>query len=107
MRFDLPESITAMRAGTKTQTRRRSAYWLKKKPGDRITVVHQGETLGWARVFRVWQQRLVDMTEYAAIREGYASRADFLAAWQKLYGEPDLDEVVVAISFYDVHWREP
>lgn len=107
MRFDLPESITAMRAGRKTQTRRRSTYWLKKHPGDRITIVHQGEYLGWARVDFIWRQRLSDMEDLEAQLEGYDSRGDFYDAWRSLYGDISLDEVVVAISFYDLHWNKP
>ncbi len=49
MRFDLAESIQAMREGRKTQTRRRSPYWLKKRPGSRISIVHQGQYLGTAK----------------------------------------------------------
>ena len=108
MRFDLPESIAAMRSGRKTQTRRRNvAFWLKKKYGSRITIVHQGEYLGWARVSRVRAQRLGDMTEPEGRAEGYRSLSAFYDAWGRLYGTRDMGEMVVAISFYDVHWNKP
>ena len=107
LRFDLPESIEAIRVGRKTQTRRRNVeFWLKKKRGDRITIVDRGWYLGWGRVQTVWTQLLGDMTSFEADREGYDSLRDFLRAWQRLYGKPDLDEGMVVISFYDVHWSE-
>jgi hypothetical protein len=102
MRFDLPESIAAMRAGTKTQTRRRNAYWLGKKPGDRITVVHKGTYLGWTRVVKVWQHLLENITLEEAQAEGYASTMEFMNAWCGL-GNAMYDQVV-AIEFEPVRW---
>lgn len=106
MRFDLPESIEAMRAGAKTQTRRRSAYWLKKQPGDRITVVHQGVNLGWTRVVMVRDQWLTYITLAEAHAEGYESREQFFAAWRDLYGEHRMASFVTVIEFEPVRWRD-
>ena len=108
MRFDLPESIAAMRAGAKTQTRRRNAYWMRKKRGDRITVVHKGKYLGWTKVVRVWElgNVLATSTEEAQA-EGYESSADFIHAWAKLYGEDTFahDTTIVAIEFEAGRWK--
>lgn len=106
MRFDLPESIKALRAGRKTQTRRRSTYWLKKQLGDRITIVHNGEYLGWAEVREVGRHLLGEMNTASARAEGYESLGDFLRAWQELYGPLDLSEEVIVVRFGDLHWVE-
>lgn len=110
MRFDLPESIEAMREGRKTQTRRRPTYWLKKQPGSRITIIHNGKLLGWATVLSVRQQNLEDMRESEAQAEGYDCRACFFEALYRLY--PDWDswadiccESMVVIEFGDIKWR--
>ncbi len=106
MRFDLPESIEAMRAGRKTQTRRRDerGFWLAKRPGSTITIVHQGRYLGQATVCRTWRERHVYYADWLA--EGYETWPDFWQTWQRLYPESnDLDEVTV-IEFKDVRWRD-
>jgi hypothetical protein len=105
MRFDLPESIAAMRTGRKKQTRRRSPYWLNKKPGDRITIVHKGEYLGHATVVRAWEHRLGQMREPAAQAEGYKNLMGFLIAWADLYSHVRLSETVYAIEFKDIRWK--
>lgn len=107
MRFDLPESITAMRAGHKTQTRRRSPYWLQKNPGDRITIVHRGEYLGHATVVRTWQQEGRDMTEAEARAEGYDSLWGFWRAWGSIHARTtdELVKPLIAIEFRDIKWR--
>ena len=69
-------------------------------------VCPKGETLGWARVREVGMHQLRDMNEAGARAEGYENRTQFINAWRKLYGEVDWNEMVVAISFYDVHWSE-
>jgi len=109
MRFDLPESIEAMREGRKTQTRRRSTYWLKKQPGSRITIVHKGKLLGWATVIRAYRQRVVDMTPTEVRAEGYKAWIDFNHALWELYpddqpGLPFLE--MTAIEFGDIKWKE-
>jgi hypothetical protein len=115
MRFDLPESITAMRAGRKIQTRRPSAYWLKKQPGDRITIVHKGEYLGHATVVRTWTQEHWQMVHAEALAEGYPNRDAFWEAWRHLYPEapaPTADFAAadeklsfVVIEFKDIRWK--
>jgi len=106
MRFDLSESIEAMRQGQKTQTRRRSDYWFKRL-GKRITIVHLGQLLGWATVRRVWRQELATMTHEEARAEGYETITDFRTALRQLYG-PEADDYthLVAIEFGDIEWLE-
>ena len=101
MRFDLPESITAMREGRKTQTRRRSSYWLQKKPGSRITIVHQGQYLGHATIVGAWVERLKD-ADYEA--EGYPTWQHFWHAWWSMYPDAEDLDGVTAIEFKDVTW---
>jgi len=112
MRFDLPESITAMREGRKTQTRRRSTFWLKKEPGSHITIVHRGELLGMARVVATRRQCLADVRESEAQAEGYDCRACFFEALYKLYPGWDSwadirDEEVTVVEFTDITWLRP
>jgi hypothetical protein len=106
MRFDLPESIEMMRAGRKTQTRRRSGYWLRKKPGDRITIMHQGEYLGWTLVVSSHRERLGLITDAGAYAEGYQSQLAFLRAWKRLYAGSLLTDEVTVIEFEPVRWRD-
>lgn len=105
MRFDLPESITAMRACRKTQTRRRSSYWLEKKPGDRITIVHKGEYLGHATVVRTWEHEEWHMTSAEAQAEGYPDLYRFWEAWGKLY-PGQVTYPIIAIEFGNIKWRD-
>lgn len=102
MRFDLPESIEAMRVGRKTQTRRRSAYWLKKTPGSTITIVHRGKQIGRATVKRVWPARILFADVQA---EGYPSWQHFWQAWLSMYPDAEDSDVVTVISFEDIRWR--
>ncbi len=95
-----------MKRGDKTQTRRRSAYWLKKKPGDRISIVHKGEYLGHATVVKTWAQRLGEVRDRDGIAEGYANLMGFLIAWADLHSEVRLSETVIAIEFKDIRWHD-
>jgi len=110
MRFDLPESIEAMRAGRKTQTRRRSTYWLGKCVGSRITIAHRGQLVGWATVHDTYQQRLYRMTDNEAMAEGYADLDAFLKAWASLYPPRNwqkmLDTIVTVVEFGNIRWRK-
>ena len=107
MRFDLPDSIAAMRAGTKTQTRRRDAsgFWLRKRHGSRITVKHKGEHLGWAVVKATWRERLGELTSISAEAEGYPALMAFLDAWKRMYPEAELSDNLTVLEFGPVHWR--
>jgi hypothetical protein len=110
MRFDLPESIEAIRKGYKKQTRRRSTYWLKKRPGSRITIVHQGKLLGWATVRRTWRQRPIDMPQEDAWAEGYRNLGEFFVALEHLYPDEYLtlvNQEMTVIEFGDIKWRLP
>ena len=105
MRFDLRESIEAMRAGRKTQTRRPDprGFWLAKKPGSAITIVHNGEQLGRATVVRTWR---APISAAAWREEGYPSRLHFWHTWQALYPKAQGSDMVTAIEFKDVRWRD-
>ena len=107
MRFDLPESIEAMRAGRKTQTRRRSTYWLKKQRGSRITIVHKGKLLGWATVYGTRRQRVVDMSPDEVRAEGYTTWIDFNHALYTLYPDEASQPFreMTVIEFGDIKWR--
>ena len=105
MRFDLPESIEAMRAGRKTQTRRPDprGFWLAKKPGSAITIVHKGTLLGRATVVRVWRE-LLGFADWKA--EGYPGPLEFGSAWDALYPKAEGTDKVTVIEFKDVRWRD-
>ena len=105
MRFDLEESIAAMKRGDKTQTRRRSPYWLNKKPGDRITIVHKGEYLGYATVVRTWEHALGSTTEGEARAEGYDGWHTFSAVWWGMHPDAIALDTVYAIEFKDIRWK--
>ena len=102
MRFDLPESIDAMLAGRKTQTRRRSPYWLKKRPGSTITIQHQGRQIGQATVLRTWSERVADADWKA---EGYPSWRRFWHAWWTLYPTAKDSDAVTVVEFGPVRWN--
>ena len=108
MRFDLPESIQAMREGRKVQTRRRSDYFYGKEGYDAI-IVHDGARLGRLRIKETWKQPLYTMTDEDAWAEGYDSLEKFLGAFFELYHWKDWREMigttVTVIEFDDIRWK--
>jgi hypothetical protein len=108
-REDLAKAI--MR-GKKTATRRRlsdnprSPWWKEKcayKVGQVFTInPGRGVTnIGRARVTAVYKQRLFDMTETAAWKEGFDSLVAFRIAWRSINGG-FFNEEVWAVEFEPV-----
>ena len=98
-----PEYIAPIRAGTKTQTRRRWPDGPKVQPGSihAIRTDPDGSNLGHVHVRKVYQQLLSQLTEADARAEGFEDRAAFAAAWRKHY--PDWsgrDEQVWVVEFW-------
>jgi hypothetical protein len=99
-----PQLVARILAGDKTQTRR------PVRPGDpcryrtdRTYAVQPGRTkrgVARVRVTDVRRERLSQITEDDACREGFASVAGFLAYWDALHGAARNREVDVwVISF--------
>ncbi len=108
MRFDLPESIHAMQRGQKKRTTRRSRYWLEKKPGSRITIVHDGKLLGRATVKGTRTQIPMEMTADDARDEGYDNIGQFFAAMNRLYPKEYfelMEQEMVVVEFWDIRWN--
>ncbi len=88
----------------KTHTRR---IWKKcrVKPGHfyqaRTKLFDKSSTFAKIEVIRVWRERLLDISEEDAFKEGYNSRAEFLEAFKRINGGKEIPEdlVVYAIEF--------
>ena len=121
-----PELVERILSGRKTQTRRIfgenddfSARGGMNMAGLIRTIMPDGKKrLRWeaGRVYAVQPgrgkcavarvgitairvQRLGGISEDDARAEGFPDRAAFLDYWRKLYGQLDLDELVVALTF--------
>lgn len=91
-------------SGEKTETRR------PLKPGQLVSQYRAGRdyaiqdkrggfALARMYVHAVVQEKLGDLTEEGAVREGFASVADFVAYWRLLYGHHDPELPVVVVTF--------
>jgi hypothetical protein len=95
-----PEHIPLIKEGWKTQTRR-----LWKKPRAKVGSVHQmkthlfGPSLGKLRIERVWRERLLDITEEGAKREGGYTRESFLKKWFEINPKSPKNPLVFVVDF--------
>lgn len=102
-----PEHINPILAGTKTQTRR---VWkrCRVKPGTIYGARTSYNAVPFAllRVRRVWQERLLDITDDDARAEGYVSREAFLEVFRRINRLPEIpsDLTVWAIEFEVVNY---
>jgi len=85
--------------GRKTATRRRSQHLY------RIGGI-QGIRSGWyekprhhIRITRRYRQRLGDMTQQDAQKEGYPTLEEFKKVWEEINGKWDPDEIVWVYEF--------
>jgi hypothetical protein len=52
------------------------------------------------KIDRLYTQRLGEMNEQDAIKEGASSLEDYIAEWEKLYGKWKSDQVVWVVEFH-------
>ena len=86
--------------GKKTVTRRRRRY--KLKAGDVVAVKRSYFTKDvecYIRVTRVYFQKLKEMTDDDARKEGISDLNEFKKLWAEIYGYWDEEEEVEVIEF--------
>ncbi|NPV80716.1 MAG: ASCH domain-containing protein [Firmicutes bacterium] len=94
-----PEHVEPILAGRKTQTRR-----VGKKRWN-VGSIHQARLNYYAKPFArikilaVRQERLGDISEEDARREGYGSVEEYRKVFERIYGRWVPDEMVWAIDF--------
>ena len=81
-----PEHVPLILNGTKTQTRRtwKSARCLVGKVHLAKTEMLSKEFFAKLKILRVWQEKLMIITDQDAIAEGYLSRETYLNAFFKI-----------------------
>jgi len=105
--FFKDEHIAPILGGRKTQTRRKINRTGKCPyiPGHAYQCRSDYKAAGvfaFILVKNVRQERLGDITDEDANREGYANRIDYLDAFERIYKSLDLDEIVWVIDFEKV-----
>ena len=70
-----PHSIEKIKAGLKTQTRRTSDYYIY--PGD-LVQIEEDKTITLL-ITRISGEKLKEISDEDAVKEGYANSAEFLA----------------------------
>jgi hypothetical protein len=98
------EHVDKILAGTKTHTRR---VWKRPrvKPGGvyqaRTKMLDKGSTFALLRVLRAWRERLLDISEEDARKEGYESREAFFEVFKRINKMEEIPEnfMVYAIEF--------
>jgi len=84
--------------GRKTQTRRLKGCWEEGRIYAILDDYSEGPK-AYIKITRKWKQRLIDMTEEDAKKEGFSSLAEFKAAWIKLYGAWQPETEIFAYEF--------
>jgi hypothetical protein len=103
--------IPAVLSGQKTETRRpvkngRPCRYIV----GRTYAVQPGRTkegVGRIKVLEVRRERLSEIDEAAASREGFATKTDFLTYWWTLYGSSDPSTEVWVIRFEPAAEEKP
>ncbi|MHC1589818.1 MAG: ASCH domain-containing protein [Candidatus Hecatellaceae archaeon] len=91
------KNIRRILEGKKTATRRKTGRWRLGNHSIRTTLFEKG--LARIEIFRKYQQKLGDMTEEDARKEGVNSLEEFKQLWISLYGSWNPEEVVWVYEF--------
>ena len=85
-------------AGKKTQTRRIRRF-RKERYALRSIYTERAEECPWIIITRKFRQRLGDVTEEDAQKEGFANLEEFKREWERLNGRWNPDRVVWVYEF--------
>jgi hypothetical protein len=96
------EYIPLITNGSKTATRRPSRPMVRVGGTYRLRVDFFSYLPETIKVKKIYRQRLEDMTEEDASKEGYASLEDFMDDWTKLYSSWDEGKAVWVVEFEHV-----
>ena len=96
------EYVPRITDGSKTATRRPSRPMIRVGGTYRVRVDFFSYLPERIRVRRIYRQRLGDMTEDDAQREGFASLGEFREEWTKLYHSWDDGQAVWVVEFEHV-----
>jgi hypothetical protein len=97
-----PEMLAKVLSGEKTVTRRPNHNGECSYVPGRVYAVQPGrgeKAVAHIEIVDVWQERLADITEADAVREGFRDCQEFFAYWRRLYGGPRLFTHVWRIEF--------
>lgn len=83
--------------GKKTATRRRTGRWQLGEHWIRATFLERG--IAKIEIFRKYRQKLGDMTEEDAKKEGLNNLEEFKQLWISFYGSWNPEEVVWVYEF--------
>ncbi len=86
-------------SGAKTQTRRRHKRLLKERKVYSLKRGWFSDTGAKIRILRVFRQRLGEVSEEEARKEGFASLEEFREKWISINGSWNSEEEVVAYEF--------
>ncbi len=97
-RFGLKEIEKEKKVETRRPYSDTNIYYFERMIG-RIVKAVEGSRHTFILVIGVRKQKLREMTEDEAKREGFQSLEEFKKAWKQIYGGLNLDEDVVVIEF--------
>lgn len=86
-------------SGQKTQTRRLHKHGWKVGCTYKIKDQYYCKGLGTIKITRRFKQRLGDISEQDARKEGFKDRAEFMSAWIQINGSWNPDVVLTVYEF--------
>lgn len=93
------EHIPLILNGTKIMTRRRHKYKLKKGKIYRVRKNYFKSLDLWIEITDVYPQKLGEMTEEDALKEGGYTLEKFKAVWKRIVGDWNPEELVTVYEF--------
>ncbi len=91
--------LPLIRSGTKTQTRRMKKPQLKVGRSYRLRVNYSTTLPDKILITRIFTQRFSDLSPGDVAKEGFGSRAEFIAAISGIYGDISPDDEVWVVEF--------